>query len=234
MFVTLLYHIIHNTVRDKIAIPQGAFEAQLCYLRENGYTVLSLSEAIAILNHQQSAPPHAVLLTFDDGYADNLTVALPLLQRYGMVATVFVISAYVGHNNRWNPKACYDVNHMTWDELHLWQQAGCTIGGHTHTHQCMTRLSITELYNEVVRNKCLLEAQLQIPIRAFSYPYGAYNPMAQQTVSIHYEVAFAVDNGDAPSPLHRHTLHRLTVSPKWDMTAFAHHLERAFATFSVE
>lgn len=232
MFVTLLYHIINRSVCDKIALAEEAFEAQLSYLQTNGYTVLSLEQAIDILEGTHTAPRRAILLTFDDGYRDNFSTALPLLQSYGMVATEFVISAYVGRNNRWNPKACYDVNHMTWDELRLWQQAGCSIGGHTHTHLCMTRLDEIELYGEVVRNKSVLEEHLETPMRAFSYPYGAFNPLVQHVVSELYEVAFAVDNGDMLPHTARHTRHRLTVSPKWDITAFARHLERSFAIAS--
>jgi len=232
MFVTLLYHIINHTIHDKIAITEEAFEAQLSYLQANGYTVLSLEQSIDILNGTQTAPHRAVLLTFDDGYEDNYSTALPLLQSYGMVATQFVISAYVGRSNRWNPKACYDVNHMSWDELRLWQQAGCSIGGHTHTHLCMTRLNETELHDEVIRNKSVLEERLQTPMRAFSYPYGGFNSLVQQVVSEQYEVAFAVDNGEMFPHTHLHTRHRLTVSPKWDISMFAHHLERSFAVVS--
>lgn len=232
MFVTLLYHIINRSVYDKIAIAEEAFEAQLVYLQANDYTMLSLEQAIDILNGTQAAPQRSVLLTFDDGYEDNFSTALPLLRSYGMVATQFVISAYVGRSNRWNPKACYDVNHMTWDELRLWQQAGCSIGGHSHTHLCMSRLSETELHDEVARNKSVLEEHLQTPMRAFSYPYGAFTPLVQRVVSEQYEVAFAVDNGEMLPQTHLHARHRLTVSPKWDITAFAHHLERSFAITS--
>lgn len=231
MFITLLYHIINRTVDDKIAISEEAFEAQLHHLHTCGYTVISLEQATAILKGTSPAPPRAVLLTFDDGYEDNFSTALPLLQTYGMVATLFVVSAYVGHNNRWNPKAGYDVRHMTWNQLHLWQQAGCSIGGHSHTHLCMTRLHTVELYDEVIYNKYVLEERLHTPVTAFSYPYGAFNPEVQQVVSEHYELAFAVDNGDMAADVHspHHTLHRLTVNPKWDTATFAHKVEYSLA-----
>lgn len=232
MFSTLLYHLVDRTINDKNAVSEEAFTAQLGYLQKHNYSILSLTQAIDILDGKEPAPPRAVLLTFDDGYTNNLSVALPLLQAYGMVATLFVISAYVGQNNRWNPKACYDVNHMTWDELHLWQKAGCAIGGHTHTHLCMTRLNVLEVYDEVTRCKQLLEEHLQSPLRAFSYPYGAYNALTRHAVHEHYDIAFAVDNGIVPSTTQRHVLHRLSVQPKWDIAMFAHHLERTVTVCS--
>jgi len=232
MFVTLVYHIINRTIDDKNAISEEAFEKQLRYLHEHGYTVLSLTEAIDILDGKKQAPPRPVLLTFDDGYVDNLYVAVPFLQAYEMTATLFVISAYVGKTNRWNPKACYDVKHLSWHELRRWLAAGCDIGGHTHTHFCMTRCSASEMYDAVSVNRTILEEHLSIKLRAFSYPYGAYNRLAQEIVSKHYELAFAVDNGSLDARANRYALHRLSVNPKWTVEDFAHRLEKLLAECS--
>lgn len=226
MFAALVYHIINRTICDKNAISEEAFHAQVHYLYEQDYTVLSLAEAIDILDGRKKAPPRPVLLTFDDGYVDTLHVALPLLQAFGMTATLFVISAYVGQTNRWNPKACYDVDHLSWDELQLWLKAGCDIGGHTHTHLCMNRLNSQEIHNAVLVNKAALEDNLYIKLRAFSYPYGAYNALAREVVSQHYELAFAVDNGSTDARTNRYALHRLSVSPKWSIGEFANRLEK--------
>jgi len=232
MFAALVYHIINRTICDKIAISEEAFHAQVHYLYEQDYSVLSLVEAVDILDGRKKAPPRAVLLTFDDGYVDNLHVALPTLQMYHMTATLFVISAYVGQINRWNPKACYDVRHLNWDELRQWSDAGCDIGGHTHTHHCMARLNARELSEAVVVNKMLLEERLQKQMRAFSYPYGTYTGPAQEIVKEHYKLAFAVDNGSIGNHADRYALHRLTVSPKWEIGEFAKRLEKLVALYS--
>jgi peptidoglycan/xylan/chitin deacetylase (PgdA/CDA1 family) len=166
------------------------------------------------------------LLTFDDGYADNVHVALPILQAYGMHAILFVISDYVGRSNRWNPKACYDVNHLTWDELHLWHTGGCDLGGHSHAHFCLTRLHTNELQEDVLINKRVLEAKLRIPIRAFAYPYGCFYQAVQEIVRQHYEIAFAVDDGGWNARTQRYAINRLTVSPGWSIEEFARQLDR--------
>lgn len=230
MFVTLVYHLIDRTIDAKVAIAEAAFEAQLRYLREQNYTILSLAQAMAILNGEQEAPTRSVLLTFDDGYANNLYVALPLLQAYGMTATQFVISAYVGQTNRWNPRASYDVNHMTWDELRQWQECGCAIGGHSHEHFWMTRLNRQELQAAVTVNKRLLEEQLALPIRAFSYPYGAYNQQVEDVVKESYELAFAVDPQRWDTPVDRFAIPRLSVQPKWSIEDFTTRLEKLCAS----
>lgn len=226
MFVTLGYHIINRAIRDKIAISEEAFEAQLHYLRERGYTTLSLEQAIADIDGEQEAPPRSVLLTFDDGYADNARVALPLLQAHNMRATLFVISAYAGQTNRWNPKACYDVRHMTWNELRLWHESGCDMGGHSHFHYCMTRLQPDELLEAVQINKHLVENKLGITLRAFAYPYGGFNQAVMDVVRQHYEIAFAVEDGKWNARSQRYAINRMTVFPKWGIEDFAKQLDR--------
>lgn len=226
MFTTLVYHIINREINDKIAISEEAFEEQLDYLHSEGYHTLSLSQAIDDIDGKQESPPCSLLLTFDDGYVDNIYAALPRLQCYNMKATLFVISAYVGQTNRWNPRACYDVNHATWDELCQWLEHGCDIGGHTHQHLCMTRLNGQEMYDAVYVNKRILEEHLHIKLRGFSYPYGAYNQLAQEVVSRHYEVAFALGTGSRDARANRYTLHRLTIDPGWTIEQFANQLAK--------
>lgn len=229
MFLALSYHIIDRAIHDDIAISQEAFEAQLDYLREHGYRALSLAQAIDDIDGRQEALPRSVLLTFDDGYADNVQVALPLLHKYGMRATLFVISAYVGQNNRWNPRACYDARHVTWDDLRSWLASGCDIGGHSHHHLCMTRLNTDELQEAVQVNKRLLEEQLQITPRAFAYPYGRFNAAVRDVVGRHYEIAFAVEKGSWDASARRYAINRMMVYLHWSQADFAAQLQQHFA-----
>jgi peptidoglycan/xylan/chitin deacetylase (PgdA/CDA1 family) len=224
MFLTLSYHIINKTISDKIAIREEAFEQQLAYLRTHGYSVLSLAQAIADLDGDWQAPGRSVLLTFDDGYADTAQVALPRLQAYGMRATLFVITGYIGQSNRWNTRACYDALHMTWDELRHWHEKGGDLGGHSHLHHCMTRLSVDELQETVERNKRLLEKETGITPRAFAYPYGRFNQAVIDVVRQHYAVAFATDGGAWDASANRYAINRLTVSPAWSVEEFARQL----------
>lgn len=225
MFVTLSYHIINSAIRDTIAIAGEAFEQQLAYLNEHGYTTLSLAQAIADINGIQQAPPRSLLLTFDDGYADNAHVALPLLQAYDMRATLFIITGYIGQSNRWNTRACYDVQHMTWDEVRHWHERGGDLGGHSHLHHCMTRLNAEELQETVLLNKRLLEQETGIVPRAFAYPYGRFNQDVIEVIRQHYELAFATEGGAWNASAHRYAINRLTVSPMWSIEDFASQLQ---------
>ena len=221
MFVTLNYHIINHAIADSIAIAEEAFEQQLVYLHEHDYTALSLDQAIADLDEDWQAPPRSVLLTFDDGYTDTVHVALPRLQAYGMRATLFIITGYIGQSNRWNTRACYDVQHMTWDEVRYWQENCGDLGGHSHLHHCMTRLGLEELHETVEQNKRLLEEQTGIAPRAFAYPYGRFNAAVIDVVGQHYELAFVTDGGTWDARANRYAINRLTVSPAWTLEEFA-------------
>ncbi len=228
MFLALGYHIIDRSIHDNIAISEEAFEAHLTYLHEHAYRALSLEQAIDDINGRQEAPARSVLLTFDDGYSDTVRTALPLLQKYGMRATLFVISAYVGQTNRWNPRACYDAQHMTWDELRCWLACDCDIGGHSHDHLCMTRLNVDELQETVRLNKRLLEEQLQITPRAFAYPYGRFNKAVQDVVRQYYEIAFSVEEGSWGASAGRFAINRMMIYPQWSHAEFAEQLQRHF------
>ena len=228
MFVTLSYHIINSAISDNIAICEDAFEQQLAYLDTHAYTSLSLEQAIADLDGDWQAPQRSVLLTFDDGYADTVSIALPRLQAYGMRATLFVITGYIGQSNRWNTRACYDAQHMTWDELRLWHENGGDLGGHSHLHHCMTRLSLAELHETVEQNKRLLEEETGIALRAFAYPYGRFNQAVIDVVRQHYGLAFATDGGTWDASANRYAINRLIVSPAWSIEEFAARLQALY------
>jgi peptidoglycan/xylan/chitin deacetylase (PgdA/CDA1 family) len=228
MFVTLSYHIINHAISDSIAIAEEAFEQQLAYLHAQGYAALSLAQAIADIDGIWQAPARAVLLTFDDGYVDTLHAALPRLQAYAMRATLFVITGYIGQSNRWNTRACYDTQHMTWDEICHWHESGGDLGGHSHLHHCMTRLSLNELKDTVEQNKRLLEKETGVTPRAFAYPYGRFNQAVIDVVRKHYEVAFATDGGAWDAGAHRYTINRLTVSPAWTIEEYAKQLRSIY------
>jgi peptidoglycan/xylan/chitin deacetylase (PgdA/CDA1 family) len=228
MFFTLNYHIINRAISDKIAISEEAFEQQLAYLREHGYHTLSLAQAIADIDGTQKAPSRSLLLTFDDGYADNAHVALPLLQAYAMRAALFVITGYIGQSNRWNTRACYDAQHMNWNDLRHWHDSGGDIGGHSHLHYCMTRLGYDELQETVRLNKRLIEKETGVTPRAFAYPYGRFNQAVIDVVRQHYELAFATDDGEWDASSHRYAINRLTVSPTWTIEDFARQLQAGY------
>ena len=229
MFITLLYHAINRRNTTKTAIPEDMFEAQLSFLRREGYSVLTLTQAIDSIGGKEEESQPAVLLTFDDGFADNIHAALPRLRAYDMTATLFLVSALIGQTYSWNPQAHDNIRHLTWDELQLWLGAGCDIGGHTHNHLHMTHLNAQEMLDEVLLNKQILEENLHRRLHAFSYPYGEHNQPVRDVVSKHYDLAFSVYRGAWNPAVDRYTINRLEVKPNWSIEEFAERLDETYS-----
>jgi peptidoglycan/xylan/chitin deacetylase (PgdA/CDA1 family) len=226
MFITLMYHSVDDSQRSIIAIPARTFEAHLRLLREEGYTVLSSQQALAVIAGTWVAPPRSVFLTFDDAYQDNVEVALPILQQHQMSAMLFVPSAHIGADNRWHPGAHQDTRHLTWEGLRQWQQGGGEIGAHTHEHYSVLRMSEAELRYSFQTNNTLLEQELGVQPTTFAYPYGMYNEMALRVVNEFYQMAFSVEEGNWNPLWNRHTIKRISITPMMTLTQFSARLEQ--------
>jgi peptidoglycan/xylan/chitin deacetylase (PgdA/CDA1 family) len=228
MFVTLLYHHVDCRLSTGLAVPEKAFDAQLAHLRREGYPVLTLAEVLRIVSGEALAPERAVFLTLDDGYADNLHKALPLLREHGAEATMFVPTAHVGASNAWNARASYEARHLDWRELEQWLEGGGRIGGHTHSHESAQEVSRDEFRASIELNRRLLEERLGIEVAAFAYPYGHVTEEARAEVSLQYDVAWVVEGGTWEPRRDRFLLNRHFVGPHLGMRDFAYELDALF------
>jgi peptidoglycan/xylan/chitin deacetylase (PgdA/CDA1 family) len=160
----LAYHQV-STEPEVYSIDPDKFEEQMHYLSNNGYTAISLAELFAANSGGQPLPPKPVIITFDDGYTDNYQTALPIMEKYGMKGTVFVIAGQVGQ-----------PGYMTWDQIKFMQAKGIEIGSHTYSHIALTDIGQPQLVDELGRSKQVLETNLAKPVNFLAYPYGQYNP----------------------------------------------------------
>ena len=149
----LEYHMV-DTQEDADShpynVPPEAFAAQLDYLRAK--------------KGKQQLPAKPIILTFDDGYEDNYTQMLPLLEARGMRAVVFVVTNDIGQ-----------PDYLTWDELRDMSRRGIEIGSHTANHQPLTGMTAQERADEIHFSKLLLEWNGLPTVFSFSYPNGAYD-----------------------------------------------------------
>lgn len=143
------------------------FAEHMRFLHENGYEILSLSEAA----HRLEIGPissKVVVLTFDDGYENFYTSAYPVISRYGFSATVFLSTGYIGNDPRiFNNKRC-----LTWNQVRELHRAGVAFGSHTVTHPQLRSVGLRELAYEVRHSKETLENELGCEIESFCYPYA--------------------------------------------------------------
>jgi len=225
MFVTLMYHMVNDEIDSKISVRGNSFIEQLDYLKKEGFKFLSISDAIDVISGKRKGDRRSVLITFDDGYIDNVEVALPGLISRGIPATLFVPSDFVGKSNRWNPRANYDVRHLSWEQLREWVSAGCDVGGHTLDHLSMLRLNRKEIETTVVKNKIILEKETQQQVRSFAYPYGAFSQEAKEIVGKYFDIAFSVEEGSLNPKYDRYCVKRIWVNPNWNIGQFGRSIE---------
>jgi peptidoglycan/xylan/chitin deacetylase (PgdA/CDA1 family) len=183
----LMYHSISSFAsprfRPNIVTPE-AFEDQLTYLEESGYNSVTVSQFVQAMGKGGcTLPPRPVLLTFDDGYADFYTEALPALRCHGFIATLYVATGYVGGTSRWLRTIEETTRPMlTWTQLAEINANGIECGAHSHTHLPLDILPLDAADEEIVRSKKLLEEHLGQLVSSFAYPYGYYSDRVQQIV----------------------------------------------------
>jgi peptidoglycan/xylan/chitin deacetylase (PgdA/CDA1 family) len=163
----LEYHMVNDKEADTYAVPTAEFKEQLDYLREQGYQTISMLDFMKAKKGKLELPAKPIILTFDDGYEDNYTELLPILERYDMKATVFMVTNFIGTEG-----------YLSWDQLRDMQTRGIEIGSHTANHNPVSELTDDEIRDELGLSKLLLEWNGIHTVYFFSYPNGIYNKTA--------------------------------------------------------
>jgi peptidoglycan/xylan/chitin deacetylase (PgdA/CDA1 family) len=172
----LMYHrLTERTGSHPCSLAARRFRRQLGLLRALGYR--SVPPRALVDGHRDR---RVVSITFDDGYLDTLTVALPLLVEFGFRATCYVVADAVGGTSSWTTPAPL----MDWPGLRAWLRAGMEVGAHTRSHPDLTRLGDTAVRDEVAGARARLEDRLGAPVRSFAYPFNRVDARAIQAVAI--------------------------------------------------
>jgi glycosyltransferase involved in cell wall biosynthesis len=167
---------------SRYIIPAGRFVRQMAWLKWRRYHVLSLEEFLRYHREYRLPPARSVVITFDDGYADNRTIAFPILRKYGFPATIFLVSGAVGASNQWDCDGelagrCL----LSWSDIQEMRDGGIHFGSHTRTHVLLTAVPLSQMEDEVAGSRLDLEQKIGCPILAFAYPYGKYDVSSQET-----------------------------------------------------
>jgi peptidoglycan/xylan/chitin deacetylase (PgdA/CDA1 family) len=151
--------------RDLTVSPQR-LEEQLRYLREEGYQSVTLGDLALYLTIGQPLPSKPIIITFDDGYVDAYTHAFPLLQRYGFVATFFLISEPMDNGL---------PQFLTWEHVKEMHAAGMKFEPHSFNHPDMRNRDFDFVVFQILAPKEAIEARTGEPCRFFAYPAGRYD-----------------------------------------------------------
>lgn len=169
----LCYHRLEKSCESALCMTVAVFEAQLKYLKENGYHVVSMHELSEFIAFRRALPSKAVVINLDDGYRSTYEVAYPLLKKYGFTAGIFVYTDFIGAS----------ANSLTWDQLLKMKADGFEIGSHSISHCDLTRQREGEneeeylgrIRRELVLSKQIIDKKLNQDTRYFAFPYGEYN-----------------------------------------------------------
>jgi peptidoglycan/xylan/chitin deacetylase (PgdA/CDA1 family) len=208
----LTYHQIGGSPGSGISVSVETFSAQMQLLYDNGYRTISLEEAAGFIESKNSPVYKAVVITFDDGFKNIHTHAYPILQKFGFTATVFLVADFLGTDNNWSEnKDILSSPLLGLDDIVA--MPNLSYGSHTLSHRYLTRLSESEVADEIVSSRKKLQDKLGIPIQSFCYPYGDYNESIVQMVrQAGYISACSTRKGNRHSLKERFFLKRIPVT----------------------
>ncbi|MDD6128914.1 MAG: polysaccharide deacetylase family protein [Veillonellaceae bacterium] len=184
----LNYHQINDTEKNALTVNTEQFEAQMKYLSENGYTAITPADMLDAWENGTQLPEKPVIITFDDGYLDNYNHAFPVLEKYQLKATIFLISDYVNTY----------PNYLTWSAVQDMQQSGLIdFESHTLSHEELTKApDLDEAKHQLTGSKQAIEWNLGKQVNFIAYPCGEYNDAIEQaTKDAGYRAAFTVNYG---------------------------------------
>jgi peptidoglycan/xylan/chitin deacetylase (PgdA/CDA1 family) len=207
-------------------VSQEKFESHLCMLRDHGWDVIDVATFLAGLGSQDTLPPKAALITFDDGYRSNLDVAAPVLRRFGYPAVIFVPTLFIGGYNAFDADIQYEPREAMceWNELSALERNGISVQSHGVSHRRLSELSSGEQEHELAASKAVLESELGKRVEFFSFPYGDGggdpSAIADMLARCGYQAACLYGGGAMQLPINdRFRLARVAVGPDTNLAS---------------
>ncbi len=193
----LMYHNINDNYdigNKSNEMSSVEFEDQLKALKRSGYNTITFNEYIDYRNGINTLPDNPIIITFDDGYLNNYTTAFPLLKKYDMKATIFIITGRVNLND----SVVYP--HFSWEQAKEMENSGyIDIESHTNYHNMLNRISDSSLVYELRKSRYLIKKHLGKDVSILAYPYGFYNEnVIEHAAKAGYTAAVIISQEDFP------------------------------------
>ncbi len=234
------------------------FEAQMAFLAAEGFVSLSLPAYAEIARGLRPAPRRAVLITFDDGYADNYGIAWPIARKYRITLNLFLCTGLIGEdhpvvmtpngyvllkNRLMEGRARADVwehiqkfpelwSPLNWHKLEEMKDGGVHFGFHSHSHRNLALLSPVDLAADLAGGLEMFEGRWGYRPRSFAFPYGWYDNYTPETITtlqqLNLECIFGTHKGRARLPCHQSVLPRIGIFQSDDLASFQRKLFGAY------
>jgi peptidoglycan/xylan/chitin deacetylase (PgdA/CDA1 family) len=204
-----MYHWVDENLGGRLrryGVHPETFERQMAHFARSGWRCLTLDTLRTVLETGDDLPRQSFVLTFDDGYADLERTVLPVLERYGFKATVFVVTDEVGGSNRWDaPRGDPPRALLGWRAIRRLDGETLLFESHSSTHPFLNDLDEPSAVREILGSKKRLEDELGRPVTAFCYPHGLFNLETERLVREAGYLCAATDirgrNGKGTDPL---------------------------------
>ena len=198
----LLYHRICRDDEWRpcdFLVTATVFREQMKYLAHGNYYTPRLSDMLAGQALRPQIPQTRktpVILTFDDGYADNFENALPILQEFGFTAAVFPVLDLGRRFTWWNDAPALRAPLLTPQDIRSMEAAGIEFGSHSVSHASLTHMSDSELADDLTRSREVLGSIVERPLPVLAYPFGEVDQRVKRAVQrTGYSAALAVNSG---------------------------------------
>jgi peptidoglycan/xylan/chitin deacetylase (PgdA/CDA1 family) len=215
----LCYHRL-GAGNSKMVVSPSNFEAQMAWLARNGYRVVRLADLAGFLSGERPLPQRAVVITFDDGYESVYRHAFPVLKKYGLPATAFVYTDFLGGGDA-----------LTWPQMQEMQASGLVdIQSHSKSHRNLIERRPGETDSVYRAN---IDAEMRVPretlerrlpplkVRHLAYPFGDANDIVMDSATRHgFELAATVVPGGNPFFAHPLLLRRTMIYGDMNLEAF--------------
>lgn len=185
----LMYHQVLPEVKYKyrLGVSVNTLERQMRFLKQHRYNIITVKELAGLIRGKKKVPPRTICITFDDGYRDNYTYAFPILKKYGIPATFFVIVEEIGNAQKFG-----------WGEINQMQESGVVeIASHAMGPEPLVNITAEdEVKRQIFESKRILEEKLGREAAVFSYPEGRFNSKIRQwVIEAGYKAAVATSPG---------------------------------------
>lgn len=219
----LSYHNFSESKGDKMTVTASAFEAQMQFLKDNGYRVITMDQLFDFLDFKAQIPQKAVVITIDDGWRSTYELAFPILRKYGYPATLFVYTDLITGAKKT----------LNWDLIAEMSKSGIDIQCHTRTHRNLTLLNEKESFKdyydavdrELTESARVIKERLNKDVKYLAYPYGASNHLVVSLLKKYgFRGAFTIKRGGNPFFSNNYTLNRSMVYGDLDLTQFEKNL----------
>ncbi|NQT32711.1 MAG: polysaccharide deacetylase family protein [Candidatus Omnitrophica bacterium] len=168
----LMYHAIGDD-DSSLYVTDKNFSRQAEFLKKEGYNIISLKEFVGGIKEARDFPAKTVVITFDDGYEDNYISAFPVLAKYDMPATIFLITDHVDNKK----------GYLKWDQVRLMMNNGIDFGGHTRNNAYLPDVKSTQaLWEEIYGSREDIKTATGKEADFFCYPTGGFNEEIKRMV----------------------------------------------------